>query len=85
MSHSVKITLIADQEIELLGQTVNIHDLRTLTLNEHGGILDFHEEIASQPGVEADAELTCDQCGNKETPPYDEGDKCYCGGVFRPA
>ena len=40
---------------------------------------------ASQQAVEAEAELVCDQCGNKETPPYAEGDKCYCSGIFRSA
>ena len=29
--------------------------------------------------------LVCDQCGTAETPPYDEGDACVCGGVFRSA
>ncbi len=26
--------------------------------------------------------LQCTQCDNTETPPYAEGDGCYCGGVF---
>ena len=28
------------------------------------------------------AVLLCNQCGNTETPPYADGDACYCGGVF---
>lgn len=26
--------------------------------------------------------LICNQCKNIEKAPYDEGDKCYCGGTF---
>ncbi len=26
--------------------------------------------------------LICNQCDRIETPPFDEGDKCYCGGTF---
>lgn len=43
MSHSVKITLIADQEIELLGSIVNIHDLATLFLDERGRVREYHK------------------------------------------
>ena len=41
MSHSVKITLIADQEIRLLGDLVNIHDLEYISLGSHGGIVSY--------------------------------------------
>ena len=27
--------------------------------------------------------LKCDQCGRIETMPFDIGDKCICGGVFK--
>ena len=27
--------------------------------------------------------VKCDQCGRVETYPYDDGDKCICGGIFR--
>jgi len=38
------------------------------------------------PSAEADcSHLVCDQCGAEETPPYDAGDACVCGGVFRSA
>lgn len=38
MSHSAKITLIADQEIKILGEIINIHDINTLVLDENGKI-----------------------------------------------
>jgi hypothetical protein len=41
MSHSVKVTIIADQEIELLGKVVNIHDILSISLDEHGKIIEF--------------------------------------------
>lgn len=40
MSHSVKVTLIADQEIELLNRTVNVHDIESIRLNSRGQIID---------------------------------------------
>ena len=39
--HSVKLTVIADQEIEINGQAVNIHDLRSITLDGCGRIVDY--------------------------------------------
>ena len=42
-------------------------------------------KIASQQTHPANAELTCECCGRKETPPYAEGDLCYCGERFRAA
>jgi len=41
MSHSVKVILIADQEIELLGEEVNIHDLKTIYLDSRGKIIEY--------------------------------------------
>ena len=41
MSHSVKITIIADQGITILGKDINIHDLKSLTLNSNGGIIGY--------------------------------------------
>ena len=38
MSHSVKVTIIADQEIEINGKIVNIHDIKTLVLDSFGKI-----------------------------------------------
>jgi hypothetical protein len=40
MSHSVSVTLIADQEVYILGKRVNIHDLCTITLDDYGKIVD---------------------------------------------
>lgn len=38
MSHSVTVRLIADQEIEVNGKTINIHDIRTIYVNSQGQI-----------------------------------------------
>jgi hypothetical protein len=43
---------------------------------------DHPRAVASRPEP-AGSRLVCDQCGAEETPPYDEGDACLCGGVFR--
>lgn len=40
MSHSVKITLIADQYIQIKGQEVNIYDIETLVLDGAGVAVD---------------------------------------------
>lgn len=49
MSHSVKVTLIADQEIKLLGDVVNIHDISSIVLNSNGYIIEYGKSTA-QPG-----------------------------------
>lgn len=36
MSHTVKVYLIADQEIKILGQVVNIHDIIAIELDSNG-------------------------------------------------
>ena len=41
MSHSVKITLIADQEIKLLGKDVNIHDIDAIFLDNNGRVVNY--------------------------------------------
>lgn len=41
MSHSVKITLIADQEIKFLGEDVNIYNIDAIVLDENGKIIDY--------------------------------------------
>ncbi len=38
MSHSVNVTLIADQEIQILGDEVNIYDLVVIYLDGRGNI-----------------------------------------------
>ena len=60
MSHSIKITLIADQEIRLLGDVINIHDIETIKLNSHGVIVSYSKSTAAQQPVEANS--LC--CGN---------------------
>jgi len=42
--HSVKVTLIADQEVSLLGRPVNIHDVVSVRLNADGAIVDVATE-----------------------------------------
>ena len=42
-------------------------------------ILDKKSEKREQKNS---ADLICNQCGRKETPPYAEDDECYCGGKF---
>ena len=39
MSHSVQITLIADQLIEILGKKVNVHDIECIMVNDIGIIM----------------------------------------------
>jgi hypothetical protein len=41
MSHSIEVRLIADHEIELLGNMINIHDLKTIMLNSYGKIIAY--------------------------------------------
>lgn len=41
MSHSVKVTLIADQVITLQGYEVNVHDIQSVVLNGTGCIIGF--------------------------------------------
>lgn len=56
MSHSVKVTLIADQCIELLGNDINIHDLEHIVLDSNGQIIDFRLSM-----------LGCPFCGDIES------------------
>ena len=39
MSHTVQVNLIADQEIELLGKTINIYALRSIHLDSEGKVI----------------------------------------------
>jgi len=41
MSHSVKVTLIADQCISINGKEINIHDLNTIEVDENGVIVNY--------------------------------------------
>ncbi len=40
MSHSVSVTMIADQEIEIGGKVVNIHDIKHIIVDAQGRIID---------------------------------------------
>ncbi len=40
MSHSVKVTLIADQEIEILGKEINVHKIIAIKVDADGTITD---------------------------------------------
>jgi hypothetical protein len=51
----------------------------------HTDLIHYLEKNASQPVIQTDAKLRCDLCGRREIEPFDEGDNCYCGGVFRTA
>ena len=42
MSHTVTVRMIADQIIEVAGQEVNVHDIKTIYVNDSGQI----EEVA---------------------------------------
>jgi hypothetical protein len=39
MSHSIVVTMIADQEISILGEETNVHDLSVIDVNECGHII----------------------------------------------
>lgn len=41
MSHSVTVTLIADQEIELINEIVNIHDLKVIHLDAKANVVGY--------------------------------------------
>ena len=43
MSHSVKVTLIADQEISIGSELVNVHDIRAIVVNGVGAITQVHK------------------------------------------
>lgn len=38
MSHTTEVKMIADQEIEICGKIVNIHDILSITVNSKGKI-----------------------------------------------
>ena len=73
MSHSVKITLIADQEIKLFGDVINIHDITAINVDSHGKIVWYNTHSASQSTVAPDDDCWCN-CRF-------EGDGCQHIGV----
>ena len=42
MSHSIVVTLIADQEIFLCGVKINVHDIESVKLDGMGRIVSFY-------------------------------------------
>jgi len=42
VTHSVQVTLIADQVIEFLGDEINICDIETIVLDPHGQVCEFY-------------------------------------------
>ncbi len=85
MSHSVKITLIADQEIELLGDMVNIHDLTTLILDENGKVIEYYKSnLTSRSSRRVKSQVFHCACGRIHYSAYD-GFKCLCGTIFHAA
>lgn len=46
MSHSVKVTIIANQEISICGKKINIHALKSLTLGSDGHVIGY---VADDP------------------------------------
>ena len=49
MSHSVKVTIVADQEINICGKEINIHDLKALILDSYGQVIGY---VADDPREE---------------------------------
>ena len=50
-------------------------------------IEDCRARMAGRPTLDEAIEtrfcLTCDTCGREEAEPFDEGDKCLCGGKLK--
>ncbi len=44
MSHSVTVNMIADQEIDICGRRVNIHDISAIAVDADGKITDAYLE-----------------------------------------
>jgi len=57
MSHRVAVYMIADQDIEINGQDVWIHELRTIIVDGHGQIVDYWlKHLDSEAVPEPDGE-----------------------------
>ena len=48
MSHTTKISMIADQEIRINGQNINIHDIKTIIVDSNGQIIDVMLEESKE-------------------------------------
>jgi hypothetical protein len=70
MSHSIKVKLIADHEIELLGSMVNIHDLKTIILDSYGKIIAYAKYDSKWISAEDDPDTEhADWCIGSERGP----------------
>ena len=49
MSHTVKVTMRADQEIYIKGKEVNIHDIQTIYVDGEGLIVDYQPMTKQEP------------------------------------
>ena len=56
MSHSTKVTIIADQYINICGKEINIHDLRSITLNGYGQAVGYVENDQKTLSIRIDLE-----------------------------
>jgi len=52
MSHKVGVTLIADQEIDICGRRVNIHDIMSIIVDADGKITDAYLASANEEKYE---------------------------------
>jgi len=68
MSHSVKVMLIADQEIKILGDVVNIHDLYTIELGSHGEIISYSKHTEHSVAPDSEGRCTCGCMAGFSTP-----------------
>ena len=53
MSHTVTVKMIADQYIEVNGYEINIHDIKTIVVDERGRIIEFYplDKSGASPAV----------------------------------
>jgi len=61
MSHNVKITIIANQEIKILGKFINVHDLAILELDSFGNAINYTVKKQDNVGVEG-KEMNYETC-----------------------
>ena len=81
MSHSVKVTLVADQEIRLLGDVINIHDLKTIVLDSYGNIIEYQKSTLPYKDAQPPSQ-GCDYC-NPMPRPWEYYKYCpHCGKRF---
>ncbi len=54
MSHTVEVKMIADQEIEIAGKKVNIHDIQTIVVDGRGKIINAFATIKKSRWIAGD-------------------------------